>query len=822
MTELMRPDLPTGTVTFLFTDVEGSTRLLHQLGEEDYAAALAEHRRLVRDAFAAHDGVEVDTQGDAFFFAFPTAEGALVAAAAARDGLTAGPIRLRMGIHTGTPHLASEGYVGSDVHLGARIAAAGHGGQVLLSRQTRELADVEVSDLGEHRLKDFAEPIWIYQLGSERFPPLRTISNTNLPRPASTFVGRDFEVEAVASLLHDHARLVTLTGPGGSGKTRLAIEAAATLVPDFKAGVFWVGLATLRDPALVTETIGQTIGATDGLAEHIGEREMLLVLDNLEQVIEAAPELTTLVEACANVRLLVTSRERLRVRGEIEYPVLPLADPDAVALFCARARMDPTEEIHAVCRRLDNLPLAIELAAARSDILTPGQLIDRLSGRLDLLRGGRDADPRQQTLRATVEWSHELLSADEQRLFAQLAVFAGGCTLEAAETVVDADLDALQSLVARSLLRHTGGRFWMLETIREFAIERIEGSGEADGLRRRHAGYFLARAEEAEPHAEWDAVWIRRLEAELDNFRAAMDWSEASSETQLALRMAGALLPFWDGGHVGEGRSRLERLLARDEQSNGPRAKALVAAAVLARQSGDPASAIRRAREALAISSEGDDRRGIAIATLYLGLALGDEGDFSAARQLFEDCIELFRKVNDELNALFASRLLAWAVEELGDRERAWGLIEHNLGWARALGDKNMEAQTLGAYAGMALDQGRAADAVTSLQEVLRIDRDVGAAFQTALDLTRFARALAVLGGSDADAAALLSCAEALRQEIGAGTWPFMAKIHEEALATIRTRLDEAAIADGWMRGAKLSADEAVALALGEVARDAP
>jgi predicted ATPase/class 3 adenylate cyclase len=822
MTELMRPDLPTGTVTFLFTDVEGSTRLLHQLGEEDYAAALAEHRRLVRDAFAAHDGVEVDTQGDAFFFAFPTAEGALVAAAAARDGLTAGPIRLRMGIHTGTPHLASEGYVGSDVHLGARIAAAGHGGQVLLSRQTRELADVEVSDLGEHRLKDFAEPIWIYQLGSERFPPLRTISNTNLPRPASTFVGRDFEVEAVASLLHDHARLVTLTGPGGSGKTRLAIEAAATLVPDFKAGVFWVGLATLRDPALVTETIGQTIGATDGLAEHIGEREMLLVLDNLEQVIEAAPELTTLVEACANVRLLVTSRERLRVRGEIEYPVLPLADPDAVALFCARARMDPTEEIHAVCRRLDNLPLAIELAAARSDILTPAQLIDRLSGRLDLLRGGRDADPRQQTLRATVEWSHELLSADEQRLFAQLAVFAGGCTLEAAETVVDADLDALQSLVARSLLRHTGGRFWMLETIREFAIERIEGSGEADGLRRRHAGYFLALAEEAEPHAESDAVWIRRLEAELDNFRAAMDWSEASSETQLALRMAGALLPFWDGGHVGEGRSRLERLLARDEQSNGPRAKALVAAAVLARQSGDPASAIQRAREALAISSEGDDRRGIAIATLYLGLALGDEGDFSAARQLFEDCIELFRKANDELNALFASRLLAWAVEELGDRERAWGLIEHNLGWARALGDKNMEAQTLGAYAGMALDQGRAADAVTSLQEVLRIDRDVGAAFQTALDLTRFARALAVLGGSDADAAALLSCAEALRQEIGAGTWPFMAKIHEEALATIRTRLDEAAIADGWMRGAKLSADEAVALALGEVARDAP
>jgi class 3 adenylate cyclase len=292
----MRRDLPSGTVTFLFTDIEGSTRLLHDLGAEAYAEALSKHRRILREAVDAHGGVEVDTQGDAFFVAFPTAPGALEAAQKAQAALAESQIRVRMGLHTGTPHLAGEGYVGQDVHKGARIAAVGHGGQVLLSEETYELARVDVTDLGEHRLKDFEGPVSIFQLGSERFPPLKTISNTNLPRPASSFVGRDKEVEEVAGLLQDGARLLTLTGPGGSGKTRLAIEAAAELVPEFKAGVFWVGLAPVRDPALVAETIGRTLGAKEGLADHIGQRELLLLLDNLEQVVEAAPELASLVE----------------------------------------------------------------------------------------------------------------------------------------------------------------------------------------------------------------------------------------------------------------------------------------------------------------------------------------------------------------------------------------------------------------------------------------------------------------------------------------------------------------------------------------------
>src|SRR5581483_8478610 len=329
-------DLPAGTVTFLFTDVEGSTRLLHELGAEQYAAALHEHRRVLRECFGRHEGTEVDTQGDAFFVAFPSAEAAVAAAYDAQEELAAGPIVVRMGLHTGRPHVTGDGYVGEDVHLGARVAAAGHGGQVLLTAATRELVAAEVTDLGEHRLKDFDAALAIFQLGDERFPPLKTISNTNLPHPASSFVGREREVGEVVTALHG-ARLVTLTGPGGSGKTRLSIEAAAELVGDFKAGVFWVGLATLHDPSLVVDTIAKSLGAKGGLAEHVGDREMLLLLDNFEQVVEAAPELSQVLEACPNLRLLVTSRELLRIQGEVEYPVLPLAEPDAVELFCTRS-----------------------------------------------------------------------------------------------------------------------------------------------------------------------------------------------------------------------------------------------------------------------------------------------------------------------------------------------------------------------------------------------------------------------------------------------------------------------------------------------------
>jgi len=552
----VRSDLPTGTVTFLFTDVVGSTNLLRELGAEAYAGALAEHRRIVREACAAEDGVEVDTQGDAFFFAFPSAPGAIAAAQAIADALSQGPISLRTGLHSGTPLLTDEGYVGADVHLAARIAASGHGGQVVLSQATHELVcGLSLTDLGEHRLKDIAEPVPIFQLGGTLFPPLRTISNTNLPRPASSFVGRERELEEVIASFARGIRLLTLTGAGGSGKTRLAVEAAATLVPSYKAGVFWIGLAALRESALVLDQIAQAVGTKDTLAAYIGEREMLLLLDNLEQVIEAAPELSRLLQACPNLSLLCTSRELLRVQGEVEYPVPPLASAEAVQLFCDRSGLKPSSDISELCARLDDLPLAVELAAARTKALSPAQILERLSHRLDLLRGGRDAEARQQTLETTIAWSYDLLLEEEQRAFRALSVFAGGCAIEAAEEVAAAGLDTMQSLVEKSLLRFTNERYWMLQTVREYAGQRLSSSGETDATTERLTRQLvdLAYAHGAPNFREGAAEAYGRLDAEHANVRTVMDWALRQQRPREAAEIVAAWALVWiSRGHLTE------------------------------------------------------------------------------------------------------------------------------------------------------------------------------------------------------------------------------------------------------------------------------
>jgi predicted ATPase/class 3 adenylate cyclase len=810
----VRRDLPSGTVTFLFTDVEGSTGLLHELGAEGYSGALLEHRLILRETLARHGGVEVDTQGDAFFVAFPTASGAVDAAREAQEALRSGSIHVRMGIHTGSPHLSEEGYVGQDVHKGARIAAVGHGGQVLLSKETYDLVEVDATDLGEHRLKDFAEAVSIFQLGAQHFPPLRTISNTNLPRPASSFVGRDREVEEVVAFLQNSARLLTLTGPGGSGKTRLAIEAAATLVSQFKAGVFWVGLATLRDPALVTDAIAQTLGAKDGLAKHIGERELLLLLDNLEQVVESAPDLATLVETCPNLKLLVTSRELLRVKGEVEYPVLPLAGPDAVELFCARARTEPDDTVRELCAALDNLPLALELAAARASVLSPKQMLERLSKRLDLFKGGRDADPRQQTLRATIAWSHELLSYEEQRLFARLAVFTGGCTLEAAEEVLEARLDSLQSLVDKSLVRHTSERFWMLETIREYAAEQLEDSGEVSERRRRHAEWFLALAEDAYPHLRGSPTeWLNRLEREHDNLRAALDRLEASGETQLALQLAGALYRFWYlRGHFAEGRPRLERLLDVDANRTAARARALNGASVMAGSTGDPATDRLRSEEALALHRELGDAWGIAYSVFSLGMAATEEADWTSARPYFEESLALFRELGEEHYALVAADGVAWISGELGDLERRRAGHEDVLRQARAQHNWAIAASELDQLAQIARDEGRIDDSLSMLAESLRITRDLEMPGLIVENLSRLAETLAVAGRAET-AAQLLAAAEALREEIG-GSHSWVRAVNEKTLTQLRTQLDEATLEEAREYGRRLTVDEAVAFAL--------
>ena len=810
-----RPTLPSGTVTFVFTDIEGSTRLLHDLGPERYADALAEHRRLIRAAFARQGGVEVDTQGDALFYAFQSAQGAVDAAREGRDALAAGPIHVRVGIHTGTPHVTVEGYVGPDVHKGARIGAAGHGGQILLSFDTRHVVDAEVTDLGEHRLKDFPEPVAIFQLGDDRFPPLKTISNTNLPHPASSFIGRAHEVREVVALLTDGARLLSLTGPGGSGKTRLAIEAAAESLPEFKAGVFWVGLATIRDPALVTDTIAQTLGAKVALAEHIAEREMLLLLDNFEQVIDAGLELSALVEACPHLRVLSTTRELLRVRGEVEYPVLPLAEPEAVDLFCARAQAAPDDAIRELCRALDSLPLAVELAAARTAVLSPRQILERVSERLDLLKGGRDADPRQRTLRATIEWSYDLLSPDEQQLFARLSVFRGGCTLDTATEVAGAGLDTLQSLVEKSLVRHTAERFWMLETIREFAVERLADSGKAERMRRSHAEHFFSLAEEAARHdLRWNpADWLDRLENEHDNIRAALDLFEDGREGELFLRLAAAMWRFWQlRYHRAEGSRMLRAALQADRRPSAARASALNGAALLTLESGDGAAAMPFAEEALALNESFGDAWGIAFSKFLLAGAISDQGDFARSLPLFEESAQLFQDMGDENYALLVSRNIAGEHNDMGDREGARAIHEANLVRARAMGNKEMEEDMLGTLAEYALEEGRVADALPVLIQSTRMSQELDNPLEIALNLRRFGRALALMD-KEGLAARILSASEALRVEIGFNR-PWFGELDEATLEPIRAQLGQATFDEEWARGGKLTVDQAIAIAL--------
>jgi predicted ATPase len=747
----MRRDLPTGTVTFLFTDVEGSTRLLEEMGDEAYDEALAEHRRVVRTACAAHAGVEVDTQGDAFFFAFPTAPGALAAASKLTKALASGPVRVRIGLHTGKPRVSEEGYVGREVHFAARVAAAGHGGQILLSKATAGLVDAVLTDLGEHRLKDIVAPVAIYQLGDERFPPLKTISNTNLPRPASSFVGRERELQDVLGKLKQGARLVTLTGPGGSGKTRLALEAAATLVPEYKAGVFWVGLAALRDPSLVAEQIAQTLGVRDGLAEHIAEREMLLLIDNLEQVVEAAPELASLLEACPNLTLLCTSRELLRVQGEVEYEVPPLASAEAVSLFCERAQLEPGEEIAELCARVDNLPLAVELAAARSKVLSPEQILERLSKRLDLLKGGRDVDARQQTLRATIEWSYDLLSEEEQRLFRTLSVFAGGCTLDAAEEVADAHLDTLQSLVEKSLLRFSGGRYWMLETIREYAAERLDRSPEAEAVRRRHAAYYLAIADTANLSLEALDRGPQRLELaipEQHNLRAAIDWG-AQSDPELGLRLMHALENFWITRDPAEGERRYRLLL--DRASN-------VDPLLLARAYRDYGStchmqvdleqAQHAYEQAHRLFHEAGDARGEAEIVMRLGMVACRVGELERGRKLLEESLERFRQLRYTIGELQVLSTLGHWEFERGRPERGWELTGQSLQLAREAGWTWWEMNVLGQLAERSLEAGRIEDGERLSRELLGLAHEIGDRIATIYGLGLLAWAAAESGNA--------------------------------------------------------------------------
>jgi predicted ATPase/class 3 adenylate cyclase len=814
-------DLPTGTVTLLFTDIEGSTKLLHELGER-YADVLAEHRRVLREAFRRHGGVEVDTQGDAFFYAFEKAADAVAAADEAQRGLSAGPVAVRIGVHTGEPLVTEEGYVGIDVHRAARIMSACHGGQVVVSERTRgALANGDsnsllLADLGLHRLKDLGQPEKLYQLGDGEFPPLKTLDATNLPVASSPLLGRERELDELLDLLQEGTRVLTVTGPGGTGKTRLALQVAAELVGSYADGVFWVPLGGLSDPELVLPTIAQTIGAGDDLQEHLRGRELLLLLDNLEHLPAAAPAVGELSSSAERLRVLVTSRAPLHLRGEREYVLEPLPPGDAVTLFCERARavgreLAPDGTIDAICRRLDGLPLAIELAAARAKLLRPEALLERLDKALPLLTGGaRDAPERQQTLRATIQWSHDLLSPEQQKLFRRLAVFAGGFGLDAAEEIAQADLDGLAALVDLSLLKPVGEeRFLMLETVREYAAERLEES-RPDDVHERHAIHYLALAEfaEAEFNGPEQAVWFERLERDRGNLRAALDWAKAAGAVETELRLATALREFWNArGPIAEALTRLEGAVHRaGDALPDRRLEALRAATLSALRVGDHDAADRLAHEFRELSRALGDREGEVSALIKLGAVAAGSGRFEQGRSLMEQAVDVARESGDARTLGHA--LLncgAFALAE-GDAERAAHLCELSLAEGGAELDARGRSVALLNLAFARLQLGEAGRAEESAREALEVALVGG-------DRSSVADALGVLAAATAAedaarAARLLGAAAALTEEIGG-------ELDDELVSAVRAAAgDDDTYELAYAEGRAFSLDDAVELAV--------
>ncbi|HLE26902.1 MAG TPA: tetratricopeptide repeat protein [Anaerolineales bacterium] len=838
---------PTGTVTFLFTDIEGSTHLWEQYPEW-MPRAFARHEAILREAVAAHGGYAYKMIGDAFQVAFATAPAALAAACAAQRALHAEawgetPLRVRMALHTGVAEERGDDYVGPVLNRVARLITAAHGGQVLLTQVTYDLAHDHLPagaggrDLGAHRLKDLIRPEHIYQLVASDlpadFPALRTLDTFphNLPLQLTSFIGREKEIADVKRLLIG-ARLATLTGPGGIGKSRLSLQVAAELLELFPDGVWLVELAPLADPALVAQTVTTALGVREApgrpiltiLTEYLRTKNLLLLLDNCEHLVEACARLAeALLQACPHLWILTSSREPLGIAGEAPYRVPSLSIPDirhlppvetltqyeAVRLFLERAEVAMpgfvvtnanAPAIAQVCHRLDGIPLAIELAVARVKLLGVEQVAARLDDRFRLLTGGsRTALPRHQTLRALIDWSYDLLSPPERGLLQRLSVFAGGWRLEAVEAVTshqssvisdqwslvtDHILDLLTQLVNKSLVVADGEqgaetRYRLLETIRQYAREKLleAGSAVAEQAHHQHLEYFLRLGEQAEPELRGpdQAAWLDRLEAELDNLRAALEWS---LETNVAtgLRLAAALLWFWHiRGHKAEGCEWLERALSAEAQECGDhalpvahamiRGKALNVAGFLRRMLGETDKAAMLTEKSVALFRElgPAGKRGLAYALLNLGTI---DQDLDRAKALAEESLSLFREVGDQLGIAESLNTLGGIAWGKGDFPRARVIWEERLALCRELGDKDGIAHSLTELGDVTFRQGDYQQATTLYEDSLARFREIGNKWMMGEVLSRLGQVASAQGDYE-QAAQRYEAALRLERDIG-------------------------------------------------------
>ncbi len=830
--------LPSGTVTFLFSDVEGSTRLWEQRPDA-MPAALQAHDTLLRTAIEARGGHVFKTVGDAFCAAFARADDALLAALAIQQGLLTLlpetlPLRVRLVLHTGIAEERDGDYFGPALNRTARLLALAHGGQTLLSQTTHSLLaagalppDVSFGELGRHALKDLTQPELVFQLWHpslpSSFPPLRSpiAPPHNLPQQLSSFVGREREMAQITALL-PKSRLLTLTGPGGTGKTRLSLQAAAALLENepeqMEDGAWLIELATLSDPALVAQEIAATLGARSEasktaqqtLVDFLRPRRLLLLLDNCEHLLDACARLAdALLRVCPGLHILASSREPFGISGETVYAVPALSVPnplhlpsleslgecESVRLFVERARGQKAEfalsagnaqSVAQVCARLDGIPLAIELASARIKALPVEQIALRLNDRFRLLTGGsRAALPRQQTLRAAIDWSYDLLTEPERALLRRLSVFAGGWTLDAAEAVCAGGgmggnegidewdvLDLLSHLIDKSLVQQQDARYRLLETLRQYGQERLNESAEGDALRARHQQWFLRLAEDAEPQLGGmeQTVWLERLESEHDNLRAALAWSlSVPGEAGASLRLVGLLWPFWyTRGYLSEGQGLLQAalMLAGEEADPAARIRALTGAGVMSVGQGQYDTARAFYEQALALSREREDTHSIAGLLNHLGNVFHYQADYHSASALYTESVSLHRQRGDTRRVAQGLGNLGFAAAAIGDYEQAWQNQSESVRLLREMGDQQSLANGLNNLAEVPIARGDNETAQTLSEESLTLFRALGNKRGTASSLCNLA-VLAARRGDMTMAQALAGEAFALQQEIG-------------------------------------------------------